>query len=49
VHLIPVPDDADGLCRALAPLHHGDAGIIHARHKRIDGTLCVRLANALLV
>jgi putative transposase len=34
VHLILVPHDADGLRRALAPLHRRYAGIIHARHKR---------------
>ncbi len=34
VHLILVPSDADGLRRALAPLHRRYAGIIHARRKR---------------
>ena len=31
VHLILVPSDADGLRRALAPVHRRYAGIIHAR------------------
>jgi putative transposase len=34
VHLILVPRDADGLRRALAPLHRRYAGIIHARRRR---------------
>jgi putative transposase len=34
VHLILVPHDADGLRRALAPLHRRYAGIIHARRRR---------------
>ena len=34
VHLILVPRDADGLRRALAPVHRRYAGIIHARRKR---------------
>src|SRR6476661_2052232 len=34
VHLILVPSDADGLRRALAPVHRRYAGIIHARRKR---------------
>jgi putative transposase len=34
VHLILVPADADGLRRALAPVHRRYAGIIHARRKR---------------
>src|SRR5947199_6506655 len=34
VHLILVPPDADGLRRALAPVHRRYAGIIHARRKR---------------
>jgi putative transposase len=29
-----VPSDADGLRRALAPVHRRYAGIIHARRKR---------------
>ena len=33
-HLILVPSDADGLRRALAPVHRRYAGIIHARRKR---------------
>jgi putative transposase len=34
VHLVLVPSDADGLRRALAPVHRGYAGIIHARRRR---------------
>jgi putative transposase len=34
VHLILVPADADGLRRALAPVHRRYAGAIHARLKR---------------
>ena len=34
VHLILVPSDADGLRRALAPVHRRYAGIIHTRRKR---------------
>ena len=34
VHLILVPSDADGLRRALAPVHRRYAGIIQARRKR---------------
>jgi len=34
VHLILVPSDADGLRRALAPVHRYYAGVIHARQKR---------------
>ncbi len=34
VHLILVPSDADGLRRALAPVHRRYAGIIHARRRR---------------
>jgi putative transposase len=34
VHLILVPRDADGLRRALAPLHRRYAGHVHARRKR---------------
>ena len=34
VHLILVPSDADGLRRALAPVHRRYAGVIHARRKR---------------
>ena len=34
VHLILVPADADGLRRALAPLHRRYAGQIHARERR---------------
>ena len=34
VHLILVPSQADGLRRALAPVHRRYAGIIHARRKR---------------
>jgi REP-associated tyrosine transposase len=34
VHLILVPSDADGLRRALDPVHRRYAGIIHARRKR---------------
>src|SRR5438093_11320231 len=34
VHLILLPSDADGLRRALAPMHRRYAGIIHARRKR---------------
>ena len=34
VHLILVPSDADGLRRALAPVHRRYAGIIHSRRKR---------------
>ncbi len=34
VHLILVPDDDDGLRRALAPTHRRYAGHIHAREKR---------------
>lgn len=34
VHLLLVPHDADGLRRALAPLHRRYAGLIHARRKR---------------
>ena len=34
VHLILVPNDADGLRRALAPLHRRYAGHVHARLKR---------------
>jgi putative transposase len=33
VHLILVPSDADGLRRALAPVHRRYAGVIHARRK----------------
>jgi len=34
VHLILAPSDADGLRRALAPVHRRYAGVIHARRKR---------------
>src|SRR6266568_4379503 len=34
VHLILVPSDADGLRRALAPVHRRYAGIVQARRKR---------------
>ena len=34
VHLILVPADADGLRRALAPVHRRYAGAIHARQRR---------------
>jgi len=34
VHLILTPGDADGLRRALAPLHRRYAGYIHARRRR---------------
>lgn len=34
VHLILVPQDADGLRRALAPVHRRYAGHVHARLKR---------------
>jgi len=34
VHLILVPSDADGIRRALAPLHRRYAGHVHARIKR---------------
>jgi putative transposase len=34
VHLILAPSDADGLRRALAPVHRRYAGIIHDRRKR---------------
>lgn len=34
VHLILVPKDEDGLRRALAPLHRGYAGHVHARERR---------------
>lgn len=34
VHLILVPSDADGLRRALAPVHRRYAGTIHARRRR---------------
>ncbi len=34
VHLILAPRDADGLRRALAPVHRRYAGHIHARHRR---------------
>jgi putative transposase len=34
VHLILAPSDADGLRRALAPVHRRYAGIIHAERKR---------------
>ena len=34
VHLILVPGDADGLRRALAPVHRRYAGVVHARRKR---------------
>jgi putative transposase len=34
VHLILVPGDADGLRRALAPVHRRYAGRIHARRRR---------------
>jgi putative transposase len=34
VHLILCPSDADGLRRALAPVHRRYAGHIHARHRR---------------
>jgi putative transposase len=34
VHLILAPQDADGLRRALAPVHRRYAGHIHARRKR---------------
>jgi putative transposase len=34
VHLILAPADADGLRRALAPVHRRYAGIIHGRRKR---------------
>src|SRR5229473_5063902 len=34
VHLILTPSDADGLRRALAPVHRRYAGIIHAERKR---------------
>lgn len=34
VHLILIPQDEDGLRRALAPLHRRYAGHVHAREKR---------------
>jgi putative transposase len=34
VHLVLVPSDADGLRRALAPVHRRYAGAIHARRRR---------------
>ncbi|MGE3874167.1 MAG: transposase [Parvibaculaceae bacterium] len=34
IHLILEPSDADGLRRALAPVHRRYAGIIHSRRKR---------------
>ena len=34
VHLILVPSDADGLRRALAPVHRRYAGVVQARRKR---------------
>lgn len=34
VHLVLVPEDADGLRRALAPVHRRYAGHIHAREQR---------------
>jgi len=34
VHLILTPADADGIRRALAPVHRGYAGAIHARLRR---------------
>ena len=34
VHLILVPQDEDGLRRALAPLHRAYAGIVHTRQER---------------
>ena len=34
VHLVLVPSDADGLRRALAPVHRRYAGVIHARRRR---------------
>src|SRR4051812_18728059 len=34
VHLILVPKDPDGLRRALAPVHRGYAGHVHARERR---------------
>jgi putative transposase len=34
VHLILVPQDEDGLRRALAPVHRRYAGVIHARQQR---------------
>jgi putative transposase len=34
VHLILAPQDADGLRRALAPVHRRYAGVIHARRRR---------------
>ena len=34
VHLVLVPGDADGLRRALAPMHRAYAGIVNARLKR---------------
>ncbi len=34
VHLILTPRDADGLRRALAPVHRRHAGLIHARMRR---------------
>jgi putative transposase len=34
VHLVLVPSDADGLRRALAPVHRRYAGFIHARERR---------------
>lgn len=34
VHLILVPSDADGLRRALAPVHRRYAGHVHARERR---------------
>src|SRR5438309_4721040 len=34
LHLVLVPSDADGLRRALAPVHRRYAGIIHARRRR---------------
>src|SRR5260370_50425 len=39
VHLILVPSDADGLRRALAPVHRRYAGTIHARRRR-TGHFC---------
>jgi putative transposase len=33
-HLVLVPSDADGLRRALAPVHRRYAGHVHARERR---------------
>jgi len=36
VHLILVPSNADGLCRALARAHRTYAGIVQARRRQAD-------------